>query len=206
MKEEPQKIKQILPQKSLHSQTDVRNFFGGPKGIQVAHVDSLHANINYHFHPAQNMQNTSEHTSQGIIRDYYNLFVGYDPFERDHFLVDYSRALTEYMNDYIKLKYCGWKEEQIAEIKKLPAIITSERNRSAIDEQQGVFAFITKIRPQQNGVMVYFQSYFPVSMRLLQDNNSELGCHSEWELNRTHWAIKNIDLIEVLQDAGHNLF
>ena len=185
----------------LSAKTDVNNFYNKEKGIQVAHADSFTPTINYYFTGAGTAAK-----SESVNTEYYNLIVGYDPFDKDHFLIDRSRALTEGMADEVKAKFCGWSEDQIAEIKKLPAIITDERNRNAVSEQQGVLAFIKSIRFQQNGIMVYFQRYFPVPMQVLQDRNFDLGMYSEWELNRTHWAIKNIDLMEVLQDAGVAMF
>lgn len=175
-------------------QPDVHNFYNGENGIQVAHADSFTPTINII------MPGSGENNRTPLTLEYYNLIVGYDPFEKDHILVDRSRALTEHMAPEVKDKFCGWKDNQLAEIKKLPAIITCERDRSQIDEQQGVIAFIKNIRFQQNGIMVYFQRYYPISMKFLQDHQFDLGLTSEWELNRTHWAIKNINLMEVLHD------
>ena len=180
-------------------QPNIRNFYNGENGIQVAHADSFTPTINI-------ILPGSAEKSTPMNSEYYNLLVGYDPFEHDHILIDRSRALTEYMAEEVTAKFCGWKDEQLAEIKKLPTIITCERDRSHIDEQQGVLAFIKNIQFRQNGIMIYFQRYYPIPMGFLQDHAFDLGLYNEWELNRTHWAIKNINLMEVMMDAGFNIF
>lgn len=176
-----------------------RTFNNYGKGVQVGHADSFSPTVNVIL-----SNHSGEQTS--LSSTYYNLLIGYDPFERDHILVSKDRALTEHMDDSVKEKFCGWTPEKIAEIKKLPTVITCERDRTQIDEQQGVLAFITDIKVQTNGINIHFQRYFPIPMRLLQENFFELGLTSVWELNRTHWAIKDINLLEVLHDAGMQIF
>jgi len=131
--------------------------------------------------------------------DYFNLIIGYDPFPSDHILVDETRALKEYISDEVKAEFGGWSDESIEKIKKLPAIIALEKDGS--DEQQAVLAFIRDVKVQDNGIKVYFQKYFPIPFSFLKDNLSDLAMHL-FELTRTHWTIKKIDLFEVMQDAG----
>ena len=113
--------------------------------------------------------------------------------------MDKSRALTEYITDDVKNAFCGWSDEAIEKIKKLPAIIAMERDGT--EEQQALFAFIKDVRDQDNGVKVCFQRFFPISFSFLKDNLSDLAMHL-FELTRTHWTIKKVDLLEVMQDAG----
>lgn len=192
--------KDIVKHNSWNLTPDVRNFYNGENGIQIAHADNFKPTINII------LPNAGQAHSSSLNTDYYNLLIGYDPFESDHVIVDRSRALTEHMAPEVSARFCGWTDEQLAEIKKLPALIACERDRTQIDEQQGVLAFIKNIRFQQNGILVYFQRYYPLPMRFLQENCFALGLDNEWELNRTHWAIKNINLMEGLVDAGFNIF
>lgn len=134
-----------------------------------------------------------------ISSDYYNLLVGFDPFGRDCALVPKERALTEYIQDDVRARFGGWGAEAVEEIKKLPAVISMEADGT--DGQQAVFAFIKEVKVQENGIRVNFQRYFPIPFSILRENQQELGLHL-FEYTRTHWTIKNIDLVEVLQDAG----
>ena len=65
---------------------------------------------------------------------------------------------------------------------------------------------MTDIHKQQNGVMVYYQCLFPVSVKVLLENEYALGTVNGFESYRTHWAIKNINLLQVLQDAGVSMW
>lgn len=107
--------------------------------------------------------------------------------------------MTEYISDEVKGEFSGWTVDAIEKIKKLPTIISMERDGT--DEQQAVFAFIKDIKVQDNGIKVYFQRYFPIPFAFLKENLSELAMNL-FELTRTHWTIKKIDLLEVMHDAG----
>ena len=50
--------------------------------------------------------------------------------------------------------------------------------------------------------MVYFQRFFPIPVTVLVENEYALGTANGFESFRTHWTIKNINLLQVLQDAG----
>lgn len=167
------------------------------KGVQIVHADSVTPTFNVFL-------SGEGEKRRELSMDYFNLIIGYDPFPSDHIIVDPNRALTEYISDETKEKFGGWTEEAIEKIKKLPAIITLERDKS--DEQQNaVFAFIKDVRKQENGIKVYYQKYYPIPLSVLWDNMCELAIY-QFEFTRTHWTIKNIDLLEVLQDAGVQFF
>jgi len=159
-------------------------------GIAVGYADSFSPTINL-FLP-DGTKNTSS-------PDYFNLIIGYDPFSSDRILIDKDRALTEYISDEVKDEFSGWTPDKIEKIKKLPTIIALEKDGT--DEQQAIFAFIRDIKVQDNGIKVYFQKYFPIPFSFLKDNLSDLAMYL-FELTRTHWTIKKIDLLEVMQDAG----
>ena len=48
----------------------------------------------------------------------------------------------------------------------------------------------------------YFQRFFPIPVTVLVENEYALGTANGFESFRTHWTIKNINLLQVLQDAG----
>ena len=171
----------LAPVFSAHAEGD---------GIAVGYADSFAPTINL-FLP--------DGSRTTAAPDFFNLIIGYDPFSSDHILIDKSRALTEYISDEVKAEFGGWSPEVIEKIKKLPTIISMERDGS--DEQQAVFAFIRDIKVQDNGIKVYFQRYFQIPFSFLKDNLSDLAMYL-FELTRTHWTIKKVGLLEVMQDAG----
>ena len=64
-----------------------------------------------------------------------------------------------------------------------------------------MFAFITNIKVQDNGIKVYYQKFFPIPFSFLSEHLTDLAMYL-FELTRTHWTIKKIDLLEVMQEAG----
>ena len=165
------------------------------KGVQVGHADTFSPTINLIVTGANGQQSPAN-------VDYYNLFVGFDPFSSDHFLMPKDRVLTEYITDELRSRFGGLDDSAIAEIKRLPSIIVEEYSKGSADDKNAVFAFVTDIRKQQNGVMVYFQRFFPIPVTVLVENEYALGTANRFESFRTHWTIKNINLLQVLQDAG----
>ena len=165
------------------------------KGVQVGHADTFSPTINLIVTGANGQQSPAN-------VDYYNLFVGFDPFSSDHFLMPKDRVLTEYITDELRSRFATLDDGEIAEIKRLPSIIVEEYSKGSADDKNAVFAFVTDIRKQQNGVMVYFQRFYPIPVTVLVENEYALGTANGFESVRTHWTIKNINLLQVLQDAG----
>ena len=165
------------------------------KGVQVGHADTFSPTINLIVTGANGQQSPAN-------VDYYNLFVGFDPFSSDHFLMPKDRVLTEYITDELRSRFATLDDGEIAEIKKLPSIIVEEYSKGSADDKNAVFAFVTDIRKQQNGVMVYFQRFYPIPVTVLVENEYAFGTANGFESFRTHWTIKNINLLQVLQDAG----
>ena len=169
------------------------NNFG--KGVQVGHADT--------FSPTVNLIITGSNGQQRPANtDYFNLFVGFDPFCSDHLLVPKDRVLTEYMTPELKSRFAPLDDTAIAEIKRFPTIIVDEYCKTTPSEKNAAFAFVTDVRKQQNGVMVYFRQLYPIPAKVLLDNEYVLDTVNGFESYRTHWAIKNINLLQVLQDAG----
>ena len=168
------------------------------KGVQVGHADTFSPTVNLIISGSNGQQSPAN-------TDYYNLFVGFDPFVSDHLLVPKDRALTEYMTPELKSRFSALDDDAIAEIKRFPSIIVDEYCKTTSDKK-AAFAFVTDIHKQQNGVMVYYQCLFPVSVKVLLENEYALGTVNGFESYRTHWAIKNINLLQVLQDAGVSMW
>lgn len=129
---------------------------------------------------------------------YFNLIIGYNTPDKDYVIIARQRALTKYISEDVRSEFAGLDTEAVEKIKKMPAIISSEREDD--DGQQAMFGFINDIRIQDNGIKIYFQRCFPVPFSFLIENQSAMAMHT-FELTRTHWTIKKVDLFEVMQEA-----
>jgi hypothetical protein len=105
----------------------------------------------------------------------------------------------EYTDDALKARYLVLDERAIAELTSLPTLFAYEQVHDAPARLGRVSRISTR------GNLVRFEYIFArtpaipskeiVSRRVALDID-------EWELNRTHWAVKDIDLIEVLDSGG----
>ncbi len=72
-----------------------------------------------------------------------------------------------------------------------------------------LYGYIKDIKMQDNGIKVYFQILNQIPQQALIALAYELNIgkpYSLTELSRTHWAIKRINLVEVLEKAGYRVF
>ena len=147
-------------------------------------------------------------TKHTLNTDCYNLFViGGETFNLGHFVVPKDRALTESISPELKKRYAGLDEEAIAQIKTYPALFACENYQygHTSEDQTAYFGLIVDIKVQENGANVYYQLLSPIQQQRLNEiayNLAIKGTSSFNELNRTHWTIKQINLIEALRDAG----
>lgn len=137
--------------------------------------------------------------------DYYNLFVLYKANLSDgYFVIQKDRAPeTCYTQKDIWTRYSTLTPEVVEEIKTFPTIIANESTDygKADENQLAICAAITDIRSQENGVKVHFQPLFYLSQNQLIQAAGKLALISGYELNHTHWAIKNMNLFEELLEA-----
>ncbi|MCB8817092.1 hypothetical protein [Desulfosporosinus shakirovi] len=134
----------------------------------------------------------------------YNLLIsGYDEaWEGNSYKIDRDRCIkvTQYTSREIADKYGSFGNEEINELKTFPCIFAYE-NR--IDKDP-YFGYITDIIVRQDGVKITFEKTVMDKFLSYQDMNEyrfELDI-TEWELNRTHWAIKDVELENLLQGLG----
>lgn len=145
--------------------------------------------------------------------DYYNLIViaGDELDGIGHVMVDKDRAITESTSDDVKKKYAALTQDAITEIKMFPAIIATENHcYGKTDENHYAhYGIITDVKVQDNGIKVYYQLLNAIPQQKLNELINELGIQGNSnfnELNRMHWAIKKINMVEVLGENGIPLF
>lgn len=147
-----------------------------------------------------------------LSRDVYHLFViNGEDYRGDSFIVPKDRALTESINDDLKAKYATLHSAIIPELLTFPALFLSENNfcGRAGDDQIAYTGVVRDIKVRDNGIQIYFQPICRLQQQLLNDHDFEFGVRCAYfrnELARTHWTLKQIDLIDVLKKAGASFF
>ncbi len=141
-----------------------------------------------------------------ISRDYYNLFVIGDEIKNNRFTMPKDRSLRS-NSDNVK-KFADLTLEAIAQIKTFPSLFMNENTEyggRTSPEQEAYYGFVTDLRVQDNGIIkVRFRCDAKIKQQQLNDIFRMLDIHEGpgiMELNHTHWAIKNVDLIEELTEA-----
>ena len=120
---------------------------------------------------------------------------GYE-FDRGRFL--------EYTSDDIAASFRELKDPQIRALMELPSLFAYE----GTDEPMRV-GRLKKIKLHHSGRLLYIEPAFdpgvpPIPFEQIKPLQATLDIRS-WELNRTHWAIKDEDLFEVLENVGIDL-
>lgn len=188
----------------------------GDNNTLIAHADTVKNEYNSSIVVLTGGQTTDTTRTVGVVQefnsDYYNLIVvGEDDLATDHFLVRKDRALTENTTPEIKNSCAALTEEAIARVKSFPALIATENhNYGKTDEAHyAIYGMISEVKVQDNGIKINYQILNRVPQQRLNELAPDLGlgrvsCINE--LNRMHWAIKKINLVEVLRDAGIRVF
>lgn len=132
----------------------------------------------------------------------YNLIMsaGSGDWDKSSWLVDTSRYL-EYTNKEIAAKFPQLDDSVIAQLKQLPTLFCYE---TGVNEPARV-GRVTSIQRRRTEVQITWEldpSIPPVMPDLLKKLYRELDIDEKWEVNRTHWAIKEVDLMSTLYKAG----
>ena len=198
---------QLPHETGLATQTTVNQY--GEKNIHIDEVANLHQNV-IMVPMFQRPSAGGRPTQQALRTDYYHLFVmGGETFETDHFIVPPDRALMKYWtNDELRDKYGSLSVEAIEELKMFPALFMPEPDTyyaKAGEDQAAYFGFVTDIRVQDNGIKIRYNPMLAIPLQAVCNIGFELGMkdmtRALTELNKTHWALKRINLVEELKDA-----
>lgn len=117
----------------------------------------------------------------------------------DPYTYDRSRVF-EYTEDAIVSRFNELREDQLERLRTLPSLFAYERSNA----QDARVGHITEILIQNRKVVVSYEfdpAVASVPHQLLDDRKVDLDV-GDWELNRTHWAVKDIDLIAFLEAQG----
>jgi hypothetical protein len=113
----------------------------------------------------------------------------------------YERSrVFEYTEDAIVGRFNELREDQLERLRTLPSVFAYESGKE-LDARVGQ---ITDIRLRERTVVVSYlfdDNIAPIPHQMLLDRKRSLDI-GDWELNRTHWAVKDVDLIAFLEAQG----
>lgn len=210
------KVENTLPQTAQPQQPIQSNLNQyGSDSTQIAYVQNYDGTINQAVLILPGVPPTGVPlVTQGLTFNYdcFNFFViGTEQYTEPSFIVPKNRALTESTSPEIQAQCATLSPEAIAVIKTYPAIFCSENHHFATTDPDHIayYGYVKDIKIQDNGIKVYFQILNQLPQQALIDLSEDLcigGARAFTELSRTHWAIKRINLVEVLEKAGYRVF
>ena len=144
-----------------------------------------------------------------IDREYYNLFVlNTESFDKYYIKVPRDRSLNGCMTDEAMMLFGALTPEMINRIKTMPSLFMAENRQMGHpdDDQRVIYGFVSDVKIYDNDVKIYLCRYMDdIPQSAINGLLEELGLWGNMnfnELNRTHWAIKRVDLIQELYEAG----
>jgi hypothetical protein len=132
----------------------------------------------------------------------YNLFVSgnEEAWNGQTWEIEIGRSLREFTAAPLTGKYGRLDDDAVAALKSFPSVFAYERGNN----QPARIGWITRVRHRVTSARVEYEldNALPAILpaRLL-DLQWDLDL-TDWEMNRTHWALKDVDLFPVLVEAG----
>jgi hypothetical protein len=135
----------------------------------------------------------------------YNLFVSDDDkaWERDHYFLDTGRCVREYTDTKLTKRFGELDAAAISELQRFPCIFAYETPNGKSPK----FGVIRDITKRQGQVRIDYEIIEIKSFMTAQDLIDlafELDIQ-KYELHRTHWAVKDVDLAKELKVRGVTL-
>ncbi len=132
----------------------------------------------------------------------YNLLVSADEnaWEGEPIVFEERRCIYEYTDNALFKKYHSFSGESIEALTKFPCVFAYE----AFNKKDPKFGLITEIKKRQGEIKIHYEivhlNRFMTheQFKLLEFELDIL----EWEMNRTHWALKNVNLPKELAAVG----
>ena len=131
----------------------------------------------------------------------YNLFVSHnaDAWDGDPWQIEIDRCVREYTDNEITERYGSLGKAAIAELKRLPAIFAYEASNKLAPK----FGIIRDATKRQGEMRIEYELQTVEPFLSAQDFDTlrfELDI-GKWEMNRTHWAVKDVNLPKELHAA-----
>jgi hypothetical protein len=184
----------------------------GNYNVQFGEVSGGTFNFTYNVTQADRAKialGTSILTRAPFCREYYNLFViGGEKFDSGSFTVSRRCSLTEFIEPEVKRQFFNIQDSCVVErILSFPSLFMSEnpdymRSRPT---QKALLGRVTDLELLTSDIRISFETMILIFQQSVTDVSRDLAMHSSpgnSELNKTHWTIKQIDLIEPLVRHG----
>lgn len=108
---------------------------------------------------------------------------------------------AEHTTEGVRARFSRLDDDAIRALTSMPALLAYEESC----DEPALVARITRVSLGSDSEIRFdfkpVPGIAPISAEQLEELRSELDI-TDWEMNRTHWAIKEIDLMEVLREAG----
>ena len=134
----------------------------------------------------------------------YNLFVsGNDEaWQGEPWTIEASSCVNEYTDEAIIGQYGSLDRASVEALQKLPCIFAYE----ASNKQNPKFGVIRDVVKRQGQVRVEYD-LIPVDPFLTHEDLNDLLFEldiGKWEMNRTHWAVKDVNLAKEVHGRRNN--
>lgn len=131
----------------------------------------------------------------------FNLLISANPksWDSSPYEIERSRAVVEYTADEISERYKFFDEKTIRELKSFPCLFVIEN-----ETRESRIGYITNIRVRQATVVIDFEfdlNFPPLPPGTIETLRVDIDL-GRWELSRTHWAVKDEALFDVLIKKG----
>lgn len=135
----------------------------------------------------------------------YNLFVSGDiaAWRGKPYFLELDRCIREYTDTKITKRYGELNSSSVQELQRFPCIFAYEANRS-LPPKFGVILDVTRRQTQVRIEYELIELENFLSDQDLTDLAFDLDI-SAWELNRTHWSVKDVNLAKELKAKGISL-
>jgi hypothetical protein len=132
----------------------------------------------------------------------YNLFVSghEESWTGEPWVTELSRCVREYTDENVMEAYGALETAQIDQLRRLPCVFAYESGNK-LDPH---FGLIRDVTVRTKSVRVDYEVH-PLDVFLTAEQLKEMNFELEigkWELNRTHWAVKDVDLAAELNRKG----
>ena len=132
----------------------------------------------------------------------YHLIVVGDPddYDGDPITFERGQVLREHTSATLSERYSQLIKVLIADLKRFPALFACEH----ANKKDARLGWITKIQARPDAARfsyVFDDSLPPISWEQIKALEWDLDI-DKYELNRTHWALKDVDLFDVLIENG----
>lgn len=132
----------------------------------------------------------------------FNLLISWDPkgWDSSPYELERGRSVVEYTASEIHERYRDFDDKSINELKSFPCLFVIEN-----EERESRIGYITDISLRQSTVVIHFEFdpiFAPLPAGGIEAMRVDIDL-GRYELSRTHWAVKDEPLFEILLRKGY---